>query len=311
MHQAQRAFAQAMTLGVLGAWECRLDGDALTWTDGVYDLFGFRRGSTLSRAVTLDHYEERSRREMQALRTRAISTGQGFLLDCRIRSADGAARWMRLIVGVQHEQGRATRIFGSKQDVTAEKGLWQTLPGLVSAQPQTRLADRRRSLEATLRELIGRSAGSAERFALVVLDIDRLAAINERHGRAAGDECLSCLSARLARLFPDALGLARIGDDEFMLLLRLPGGPEPLLAALEGAHRLLARPIPHRGSAIEIGISMGAALLGQAHRADPQKLFAQADSALYVARAAGRNRVRIFDGLIAPRPGQIGRPIPA
>lgn len=308
MDQAQRAFAQAQTPGAIGAWECRLDGDALTWTDGVYDLFGFRRGSTLSRAATLDHYEEQSRREMQALRARAIASGQGFLLDCRIKSADGAARWMRLIVGVQHQHGRAARIFGSKQDVTAEKGLWTALPGLVAAEPLTDVSDRR-SLEATVRELAGRQGGAGQCFALVVLDIDRFAGINERYGRAAGDECLRCLSARLARLFPDALGLARIGDDEFMLLLRLSGGTQHFLAVLEGAHRLLARPIPHRSSAIEIGISMGAALLGPAHRADPHKLFAQADSALYVARAAGRNRVRLFDGLIAPRQADLRQPL--
>lgn len=307
MLQAQRALTQALSPAAIGAWECRLDGEALSWTDGVYDLFGLRRGAPLSRSATLDLYEDQSRRDMQAQRARAIASGQGFLMDCRIKSADGHARWMRLVVGVQHEFGRAVRIFGSKQDVTAEKGLWRALPTLVAAEPLSGLTERR-GLEATVRDLAERQTATSERFALVVLDIDDFAGINQRHGRAAGDECLRTIAARLARLFPDAQGITRIGDDQFMLLLRLPGGAVQLAPMLEGAHRLLGRPVPHGTSAVEIGVSMGAALLGPANRTDPRKLFAQADSALYVARAAGRNRVRIFDGMIAPRQVTLAQP---
>lgn len=300
---ARQLYDQAIASAAIGAWECRLDGEALSWTDGVYDLFGFRRGSTLSRAATLDHYEDQSRREMQAHRARALSAGQGFLLDCRIKNARGEARWMRLVLGAQNENGRITRIFGSKQDVTAEKGLWSALPGLAARDPLTGLSDRR-SLEANVAKLAARQGDGAERFALIVMDIDRFGRINELYGHAAGDECLRSIAGRLARLFPDALSVSRIGDDEFTLLLRLPGGAGQLAPVLEGAHRLLARPVPHGASAIEIGISVGAAVLSPAHRSEPRKLFAEADSALYVARAAGRNRVRIFESLIAARQPQ-------
>ena len=71
------------------------------------------------------------------------------------------------------------------------------------------------------------------------------------------------------------------------------------IPALGSAHRLLTRPVPHGSGAIEIGLSVGAALLKPSHRDDPKRLFAEADSALYVARAAGSNCVRVFDGMIA------------
>ena len=57
--------------------------------------------------------------------------------------------------------------------------------------------------------------------------------------------------------------------------------------------------MPRDTLAIEIGISLGATLMKPAHRQDSRKLFAEADAALYVARAAGSNRVRIFDGMVA------------
>ena len=58
----------------IGAWECNLANEALSWTDGVYDLFGLQRSSDIYRKATLDLYEERSRREMEQQRSNAIRT---------------------------------------------------------------------------------------------------------------------------------------------------------------------------------------------------------------------------------------------
>lgn len=144
----QPLYDRAVAAAAVGAWECNLANESLSWTDGVYDLFGLHRGSAIYRSATLDLYEERSRREMNQLRSKAISTGQGFALDCRIKSANGDKRWMRLIVGVGYEHGRPIRIFGSKQDVTAEKGLWSETAALVRANATTNLTARRSFTDA-------------------------------------------------------------------------------------------------------------------------------------------------------------------
>lgn len=283
-------------LGPGGAWSCDLATEVLTWTDGVYDLFGLQRGSKLKRAATLDVYQSQSRSEMEQRRAAAIRTGTGFSLDCQLRTG-GQSRWMRLRVGVNYEHGRPVRIFGSKQDVTAEKKMWDGLVSLVGNDPLTGLANRR-AFEEAVREL-SRHADGSHGFALAVLCIDDFAALREQYDHAGANECLRCLGARLARLFPDAVLVSRIGGCEFALLLRVPGGHAGLAATLEGAHRLLARPVPRDTLAIEIGVTIGAAILKPAHRHEPRKLFAEADSALYVAKAAGNNRVRIFDGMVA------------
>ena len=79
----QSLYDRAAAAAAVGAWECNLANESLSWTDGVYDLFGLQRGSAIYRSATLDLYEERSRREMNQARSKAISTGQGFALDCR------------------------------------------------------------------------------------------------------------------------------------------------------------------------------------------------------------------------------------
>jgi len=292
---AASLYEQAM-LGPGGVWSCDLGTEVLTWTDGVYDLFGLPRGAKLHRSDVLDIYQSQSRSEMEQRRAAAIRSGAGFALDCQLKSG-GASRWMRLRVGVDHEQGRPVRIFGSKQDITAEKRMWDGLVAMAGSDPLTGLANRR-AFEDAARELSSDADGT-QGFALALLCIDDFTTLRERHDHAGADECLRCLGARLARLFPDAILVSRIGGCEFALLLRIPGGQIGLTATLEGAHRLLSRPVPRDRMAIEIGVTIGAAILKSTHRHEPRRLFAEADSALYVAKAAGSNRVRIFDGMIA------------
>lgn len=292
---AASLYEQAL-LGPGGAWSCDLATEVLTWTDGVYDLFGIKRGLKLNRAMSLDVYQSQSRSEMDQRRAAAIKTGKGFSLDCQLRT-DGRSRWMRLRVGVTYEQGRPVRVFGSKQDVTAEKKMWDGLVTIAGHDPLTGLANRR-AFEEAAREL-SRYAEGSHGFALAVLSIDDLETIRAEHDQAGAQDCLRGIGERLARLFPDAVLASRIGGGEFALLLRVSGGSGGLSMTLANAHRLLSRPVPHGQGAITVGLTVGAALMKPAHRGDPGRLFAEADSALYVAKAAGHNCVRIFDGMIA------------
>lgn len=283
----------------IGAWECNLANDSLSWTDGVYDLFGLSRGSTIQRSSILDLYETSSRGEMERLRTHAIRSGEAFSLDCRIRTASNEKRWMRLIVGVGHQHNRPHRIFGSKQDVTAEKGLWTGLAALTRRdQPLDHSA--RRNFEDRLARVWLDGQVEREGFALIVIDVDEFHDIADTFGKPAADELLSRLGERLARLFPDALASGHIGRSEFALLLRMPSGQRRLAASLENAHQLLCRPLLRGNMVIDFTVSIGAAPLdGERHR-EPAALFAEAQAALHVASMAGGNCLRFFD-----------RPIPA
>lgn len=117
----RKMYDRTSALAKIGMWECDLATEALTWTDGVYDLFELPRGSHVERDQILTYYDEKSRREMERLRARAIRQGGSFAMDIKIRTAKGNERWIRLTADVEQEDGRSVRIFGTKQDVTAEK----------------------------------------------------------------------------------------------------------------------------------------------------------------------------------------------
>lgn len=92
----------------LGWWECELPGDALSWTTGVYDIFGLPLASRVTRTEAVSFYAESSRAIMERLRSTAISRNCGFVLDAEIRPANRVQpQWMR-IVGVPVTDGATT-----------------------------------------------------------------------------------------------------------------------------------------------------------------------------------------------------------
>ena len=97
-----------------GLWECNLSGNSLTWSGGVFDIFGLPRGARISRDEAVAFYCEESRAAMERLRAHAIKHRRGFTLDVEINAVTGGRRWMRLIGAPVCEDGRAVRLHGLK-----------------------------------------------------------------------------------------------------------------------------------------------------------------------------------------------------
>jgi PAS domain-containing protein len=99
----------------IGWWECDLAGNRLNWTDGVYDIFGFARGSHVERADAVLRYVSESRSAMERLRAHAIEHKRGFTVDVEIEPTSGARRWVRLITTPICVGDRVVRLRGVKQ----------------------------------------------------------------------------------------------------------------------------------------------------------------------------------------------------
>lgn len=98
-----------------GYWQCELADNSLTWTGGVYDIFGLARLARVTRDEAAALYTEESRAAMERLRAYAIKHKRGFTLDAQIRAeAIGERRWMRLIAAPVCEGSRVIRLHGIK-----------------------------------------------------------------------------------------------------------------------------------------------------------------------------------------------------
>jgi diguanylate cyclase (GGDEF)-like protein len=293
-------YDRASRLVKFGAWECELATERLTWTDGVYDIFELPVGSPLKRASIVALYTDQSRHEMEFMRAEAIRTGQSLVLESQIRTYHGQSRWMRLAIDVVHQDGRPVRIFGTKQDITSEREAWARLRRLAERDPLTGLANRG-MFEDRYREVIG-AGNHASVSALALIDLDHFKDINDGLGHAAGDECLRHIAKRLNRVFNDAVLVARIGGDEFAVLLRAPLGPARIAQMLQRASSALGKPILWNNTRIDVSASIGATIVGRPHLRKRSELFAEADVALYAAKAAGRNTVQIFADALRDQP---------
>jgi diguanylate cyclase (GGDEF)-like protein len=154
--------------------------------------------------------------------------------------------------------------------------------------PLTGLPNRRAFDEELARE-VARASRTGEPLAVVVLDVDRFKAVNDGHGHPAGDAVLREVAARASGAVRRGDLAARVGGEEFALLL--PGAD--LAGAVELAGRVraavAARPIPAGAAALAVTVSLGCAALAPGEA--PDALVARADARLYEAKRTGRDRV--------------------
>jgi diguanylate cyclase (GGDEF)-like protein len=148
----------------------------------------------------------------------------------------------------------------------------------------------RRAFERLLAAETDRFERYRRPLAMLVLDLDHFKAINDRHGHEAGDEVLRSVARTLAACIRDVDTAARLGGEEFVVLL-----PETTLAAaVEVADRIrtavAAAPVAWRTGLIPVTLSAGAAACPETVPL-PEELMGVADRALYRAKHDGRNRV--------------------
>lgn len=157
---------------------------------------------------------------------------------------------------------------------------------LASTDPLTGLANRRQ-FDETLRDHLAERRPAA----LLMVDLDHFKAVNDGHGHPAGDLVLRHLAEILQECAAESSVVARLGGEEFSLMLRC-GGLREAVALAERIRERLAQScvlIRQTGRRISVTASLGVAIAGPDDT--PAQLIERADAALYEAKRGGRNRV--------------------
>ncbi|MGN6816829.1 MAG: diguanylate cyclase domain-containing protein [Solirubrobacterales bacterium] len=154
--------------------------------------------------------------------------------------------------------------------------------------------DNRRRFEEDLAGAMARSRRYGSTGALLMLDLDGFKRINDSHGHPAGDRVIKEVAGVLRRRTRASDSLARLGGDEFAVILPRCSAQEATLAAEALERELRAR--SHDGDE-PITASIGIAMFGQDPRMSLATLISEADTAMYAAKDAGGDTVRIFDPL--------------
>src|ERR1700733_6676732 len=139
-----------------------------------------------------------------------------------------------------------------------------------------------------------RGANDTQRLAVLMLDLDGFKTVNDRYGHAAGDKALSEFARRVAILLRAGSVLARIGGDEFAIVMpKIDSLDDPTNLARRIA-AAVAEPFVIDGAVAEFGVGVGISIAPN-DGVDPDELLKRADRALYRAKGAGRSSVRFFE----------------
>jgi diguanylate cyclase (GGDEF)-like protein len=177
-------------------------------------------------------------------------------------------------------------------DLTERKHHEQRIEHLARHDPLTDLPNRT-AFNDCIASTIGLAAGSRESFALLCMDLDRFKAVNDVFGHAVGDALLREVGRRLGAVSHGAF-LARLGGDEFAVIT--PTGMQPA-AAETLAERLSAAldsDIEINGNTLRVGATIGIGIYPQ-DGTDAAALIANADAALFRAKAEMRGSIRFFE----------------
>lgn len=205
------------------------------------------------------------------------------------RRKDGSLFWeFASISPIRTASGEITHFVAVKENITERKQLLECLDQLAHYDKVSSLPNRTLFFDR-LNQAISSSHRENRSFALLFIDLDGFKAVNDSFGHEAGDYVLKETAGRLVGCVRESDTVARMGGDEFTVILCNIGSPED--ASLVAAKILVdvARPIVMPGGMrCAIGASIGISIYPE-HAGEPAQLVSFADTAMYSVKRSGKN----------------------
>ncbi|MDX1592681.1 MAG: diguanylate cyclase [Gammaproteobacteria bacterium] len=278
-----------------------LEGIVVTDSDGVIEsvnpsfttITGFTAAEAVGRKPNLlksGRHEEAFYADMwQEIRDNGSWRGEIWN---RRKNGEIYPEWLT-ITAIRDDEGRITRMIGIFSDITQRKMTEEHLKHLAHHDVLTALPNRTLYLDR-LGQQIRLAKREGKELAVLFIDLDRFKPINDRYGHNVGDGVLKEIADRLADSVRSADTVARIGGDEFTVIVGAMEHPEDAATVAEKIHEEICRPIEVQGVRHQLGASIGVSMF-PLDGEDADTLTHKADVAMYSAKASGRDGIRFYD----------------
>jgi diguanylate cyclase (GGDEF)-like protein len=203
-----------------------------------------------------------------------------------LKATGGEPAWVEVSSRDVEMEGRSRRVF-TLRDLSETRRKEHQIRHLAYHDPLTGLANR-----AAFNEALAAALKRGGEVALFCVDLDKFKEVNDVFGHSAGDEILRTAARRIVAAAPDAM-VFRLGGDEFVVIGTGPDAGDADKVALRLTERLNTETVV-AGRTMRCGASVGFAVYPH-HGSDVDQLFANADAALYRAKADGRGLARGFE----------------
>lgn len=221
-----------------------------------------------------------------------ICSGQDkFIAEEKVTDASGIVRWMQTIKKpLSSRDGQVRELLGISTDITAHKFSKEALMHQAFHDALTGLPNRAFFL-SRLETAVSQIPQTPQKIAVLFLDLDNFKVINDSLGHDAGDVLLRQVAQRLAGCVRPGDTVARIGGDEFTLLLEQLEWEHDAVQIAERIAQVLREPFLLEGRQISVTTSIGIAIGSEDATGD---LLRYADTAMYEAKTAGKSSYAVF-----------------
>jgi diguanylate cyclase (GGDEF)-like protein/PAS domain S-box-containing protein len=226
---------------------------------------------------------------------KCLSQGSEFSMEYRRRKKNGGWLWFNTTAEISEwsSSQQPLRMIGIHTDITERKQAEEKLEYIAHFDVLTNLPNR-----VLLADRLNHAMVQCQRrnrsLAVAYLDLDGFKIINDIHGHRVGDELLVEVSQRIKKALREGDTLARIGGDEFVIVMVDLESIEDSKPVLERLLKATAAPVALNNTVMQLSASIGVALYPQ-DDVDADQLMRHADQAMYVAKQAGKNRYHLFD----------------
>lgn len=293
LRESEDRYASTVELAAIGIGHIRNNGRLIWMNPKLCTMLGYTAAELLHRTmVDISHPEDIlvGDREQAQLRAGEIDS---YTLEKRYRRKDGEPIWGSLTVTAKRGSDGAPEYYILMiEDISDRKEAEERIQYLATHDELTALMNR-----ASFGPLLDHAIESARRHhntcAVLFIDLDRFKVINDSLGHEAGDHLLQKMSARLLKCVRRVDTVARLGGDEFVVLLEELTTPDK---AAEVANKILSavlQPVEIKGLECRVTASIGIATYPK-DAMDSATLMRHADTAMYLAKEAGKNNFQFF-----------------
>lgn len=296
LRESEERYAVIANAANDGVWDWNLDTNEVFFSPRWKKMLGYQEheiSNTVDEWLPRVHPEDRDQLK-QELDRHCEGLTACFENQYRILHQDGSYRWMLSRgLAIRDVGGRPYRLVGSQMDITARKIGEEQLLHNALHDGLTGLANRSLFIERLKHAVELAKRHDDYTFAVIFLDLDRFKVINDSLGHMIGDQLLITIAHRLKGCLRASDTCARMGGDEFAILLEYVQNDVEAIRVVDRMQQVLKTPFNLNGQEVFANASIGIILSTMGYE-QPEDLIRDADTAMYRAKALGRGRYEIF-----------------
>ncbi|MDP3819760.1 MAG: sensor domain-containing diguanylate cyclase [Methylotenera sp.] len=280
-----------------GVWDWDIQNDVANFSSQYKDMFGF---NDIDINTSIKEWNNRIHPDDALSMTKAIDSylsgkSDKYVHEHRVICKDKSIKWVlsRGMIVKRDKHGKPLRMVGTHTDITARKLLETRLENLAHFDALSNVPNRT-LFNDRLKLALSYAKRERKMLAVMFIDLDLFKEINDLYGHETGDIVLKKVSRQLVSCVRESDTVARMGGDEFVILLPIIDSEEDAISVAHKIIESVAQPIKVEKTHLHVTCSIGIAVYPH-HGKDEKLLVINADMAMYQAKKSGKNQAKFFE----------------